>query len=79
MKQKIEVSVYDAEHVIPEITIIGISYLLISSVLLCLGLSFPVLYHILMYIISIELVRFPALSPMILEGTTFQSRVAQPS
>jgi hypothetical protein len=34
------------------------------------------LYHILMYIISIELVRFSALSPMILEGTTFQSRAA---
>jgi hypothetical protein len=32
-----------------------------------------------MYIISIELVRFSALSPMILEGTTLQSRAAQPS
>lgn len=31
-----------------------------------------VLYHILMYIISIELVRFSALSPMVLEGTTSQ-------
>ena len=58
MKQKIELSVYDAEHVIPEIAVAGISCLLISS---CLGLSFTVLYRILMYIISIELVRFSAL------------------
>lgn len=77
MKQK-ELSVYDAKHVMPEIAVIGIGLPFdFIKVLLCLGLSFPVLYHILMYIISIELVRFSALSPMVPEGTT--SQFAQPN
>ena len=79
MKQKIELSVYDAERMIPEIAVIGISYLLISSKSCYVLVSPFLLYHILMYIISIELVRFSALSPMVFEGTTSQSRAAQPS